>query len=175
MPLRNREPCADRGPARPCPIELMDERFRAFTDSLKPRFEALIAMPPARLGSLPRDIPKGGVYLFSEGSRHLYVGRTKRLISKRLCGHVSTAEDCPLAFRLAREATGATQARYSGEHTRGNLLLRADFRREYDAAKQRIKQMDIRWVHEPDPTRQALLEIYVAVVLQTPYNDFDPH
>jgi hypothetical protein len=33
--------------------------------------------------------------------------------------------------------------------------------------------MNIRWVHEPDPTKQAILEIYVSVVLDTPYNDLD--
>ena len=35
--------------------------------------------------------------------------------------------------------------------------------------------MDLRFVDEADPIRQALLEIYVAVVLGTPYNDFDTH
>jgi hypothetical protein len=34
--------------------------------------------------------------------------------------------------------------------------------------------MDVRYVEETDPQRQALLEIYVAVVLETPYNDFGP-
>src|SRR6266850_2922522 len=153
----------------------MDERFLDFTDSLQPKFLALLEMSPARLTALPRDIPTGGVYLFSERCQHLYVGRTKRRISARVCGHVNTADDCPFAFRLAREVTGITHAQYSGKHTRKNLLLRPDFRREYKLAKQRIRQMDVRWVHEPDPTRQALLEIYVSVVLQTPYNDFDTH
>ena len=35
--------------------------------------------------------------------------------------------------------------------------------------------MKIRFVEETDPVRQALLEIYVATVLETPYNDFDNH
>jgi hypothetical protein len=35
--------------------------------------------------------------------------------------------------------------------------------------------MDLRFVEESDPTRQALLEIYVAVTLKTPFNDFDNH
>jgi len=30
-------------------------------------------------------------------------------------------------------------------------------------------------VEETDPTRQALLEIYAATVLKTPFNDFDTH
>ena len=35
--------------------------------------------------------------------------------------------------------------------------------------------MQVRYVEEIDPLRQALLEIYVAVVLKTPYNDFNTH
>jgi hypothetical protein len=35
--------------------------------------------------------------------------------------------------------------------------------------------MELRYVEEPDPLRQALLEIYVAVVLRTPHNNFETH
>jgi hypothetical protein len=35
--------------------------------------------------------------------------------------------------------------------------------------------MDVRYVEETDALRQALLEIYVSIVLKTPYNDFDTH
>jgi hypothetical protein len=34
---------------------------------------------------------------------------------------------------------------------------------------------DIRYVEEAEPNRQALLEIYVAVALDTPFNDFKNH
>jgi hypothetical protein len=50
-----------------------------------------------------------------------------------------------------------------------------DFKSAFDKAKKRITSMDIRFVEESDPTRQALLEIYTATVLKTPYNDFDNH
>ena len=35
--------------------------------------------------------------------------------------------------------------------------------------------VDFRCVEEVDPVRQCLLEVYCAVVLQTPYSDFDNH
>ena len=35
--------------------------------------------------------------------------------------------------------------------------------------------MNVRYVHEKDPVRQALLEIYVAVATEAKYNDFDTH
>jgi hypothetical protein len=42
-------------------------------------------------------------------------------------------------------------------------------------SKARVRNMDLRYVEEADPTRQALLEIYASVVLRTMYNDFDTH
>lgn len=50
-----------------------------------------------------------------------------------------------------------------------------EFVKAFDAAKARIRDMSLRFVEESDPIRQALLEIYTAVVLDTPYNDFDTH
>jgi hypothetical protein len=41
--------------------------------------------------------------------------------------------------------------------------------------KDRIRAMDFRAVEETDQTRQTLLEVYCAVVLETPYNDFGTH
>ena len=55
-------------------------------------------------------------------------------------------------------------ASYRGQNTRKELLKDEAFRRAYEAAKARIKKMDARWVSEPDPLKQCLLEVYVAVV-----------
>jgi hypothetical protein len=41
--------------------------------------------------------------------------------------------------------------------------------------KARLRQMSVRFVEEADATRQCLLEVYVAVVLEARYNDFDNH
>jgi len=49
------------------------------------------------------------------------------------------------------------------------------FRGAFHAAKARIRAMDYRFVGESDQTCQALLEIYCAVALATPYNDFGTH
>jgi len=80
------------------------------------------------------------------------------------------------AFRLAREATENVKATYKkGEGSRAALMEDARFVTAFEAAKYNIRNMDLRFVEETDPVRQALLEIYVAVVLKTPYNDFDNH
>ncbi len=133
-------------------------------------------MPPRTVDSLSSaNTPVGGVYLFSEGDKHYYAGRTQQTIAKRVKGHVSGAKDCPLAFRLARQNTQNTQPAYSGEKVRSKLLKDSAFSSAYQQAKDHIKRMDVRFVQESDPIRQALLEIYVAVVLGTEHNEFDTH
>jgi hypothetical protein len=61
----------------------MNEKFRAHVEAMDPSFKALLDMTPVRGSALPRDVPSRGIYLFSEGERHLYVGRSNR-IRKRL-------------------------------------------------------------------------------------------
>jgi hypothetical protein len=55
------------------------------------------------------------------------------------------------------------------------LMQDPEFSAAFDRAKARIRDMDIRFVSEPDSLRQSLLEIYAAVTLKTPFNDFDTH
>lgn len=155
----------------------MNETFRTHVEALHPSFSRLIAMAPVTVASLPRAMPTRAVYLFSEGDNHLYVGRTNRLRprllehGRRSSGHNSA----PFAFLLAREATGKTTATYQTNGSRRGLEADPLFAAAFTAAKLRVRAMDIRFVEESDPMRQALLEMYVAVALQTPYNDFDTH
>lgn len=156
----------------------MDERFRQLVDGLHPKFERLLAMPPVAYAALPRTMPERGIYLFSEGDRHLYVGRTNR-IRKRLQNHCrpsGTHFTATFAFRIAREVTNRMTASYAKQGSRGDLVkTEPAFAAAFVAAKSRVASLDIRFVEEADPVRQALLEIYVATVLRTPYNDFDNH
>ncbi len=152
----------------------MDRKFKDLVDGLQQKYEALIGMTPVTVDTAPIDTPKGGVYLFSEGSRNLYAGRTKKLIRERLKDHVSTADDCPFAWRLTREKTGK-KATYKIKGSRNELLKDPEFKAEYENSKARIRKMDVRYVGEADPLRQTLLEIYVAVVSEAKYNDFDTH
>jgi hypothetical protein len=59
----------------------VDPKFAALVETLASKLEALLAMPPLGYGTLSRDMPQSGVYLFTEAGRHLYVGR-----SNALCG-----------------------------------------------------------------------------------------
>jgi hypothetical protein len=152
----------------------MHERFRMMVEALHPSYNKLLAMQPVPAAEVQLDTPCGGVYLFSEGGVHLYAGRTKRPLGRRIRDHFGSAPDCPLAWLLTRESTGR-KASYKREGSRKVLLQDPTFRAEYDAAKLRIRAMSVRWVVEADPTTQALLEIYVAVATGARYNDFDTH
>ena len=135
-------------------------------------------MTPVTPVTLATKMPRRGVYLLSEGDNHLYVGRSND-IRKRIGRHSrpgATHRMASFAFRLAREATGNLKATYKkGEGSRAGLMEDTKFVAEFESAKDRIRKMNLRFVEEVDPVRQALLEIYVAVVLNTPYNDFDNH
>lgn len=151
--------------------------FREYIESLEPSFQKLLNMNPVTVATLPREIPMSGIYLFSEDSVHLYVGRTNT-IRKRLQSHCrpsSGHNSATFAFRLTREITGITQATYVAKGSRADLETHPTFGPEFIAQKQRVRQMQVRYVSEPDPMRQALLEMYVSVSLGTPHNDFDNH
>jgi len=153
----------------------MNPQFADLIEGLHSKYESLMAMIPITVDTAPNDTPKGGIYLFSSAGSHLYVGRTKRSIRDRLKDHVSTADDCPFAWHLAREATGNMVASYKSHGSRKHLLSQSGFRDAYDKAKQEIREMQVRYVGEPDPLKQALLEIYVAVATEAKHNDFDTH
>ena len=156
---------------------LMNDNFRAHIETMQPSFESLLDMCPVTVSSLSRDVPSRGIYLFSEGERHLYVGRSNR-IRKRLQAHCrpgSGHNSATLAFRIAREETGFTIATYSPKGSRAELERDPLFSSVFIKAKARIRDMDVRYVEEADLMRQAILEMYVALSLETPYNDFDNH
>ena len=156
----------------------MDSKFVSHVESLRPKLETLLTMPPVKPTHLPPRMPKAGVYVLSEAGRHLYVGRSND-IRGRIGRHSrpgATHRMAAFAFRLAREATGNLRASYKkGEGSRAGLMENPVFVGAFTSAKARICRMELRYVEEADPVRQTLLEVYVAVVLDAKYNDFDNH
>jgi GIY-YIG catalytic domain len=155
----------------------MDARFKPYVEHLQDKFVALSSMTPVQPLNLPMSVCQKGVYLLTEDNRHLYVGRSNSL-HRRIRNHCSASageNKAVFAFRLAREATGKLKAVYKkvAGGTRKELMLDPIFVDSFRKAKERIGAMQVRFVGEEDPVRQALLEVYVAVVLGTPYNDFN--
>jgi len=126
-----------------------------------------------------------GVYLFTEGSRHLYVGRcglTERAEKKgrghsnfrtRLAGHTrpsSGHNQATFAWRLTVEAV---EGRFAGLPTSRAELERDDrFKREFIRQKQRVTAMDFRVVTITDNFESYVFEPYAALMLKTPYNSW---
>ena len=154
----------------------MDPKFAALIELLAPKLEKLLAMQPLTYGALPRDMPKSGIYLFTEAGRHLYVGRSNGLRGRhgRHCRPGATHRQAAFAFQLARNATGRTTASYrAGEGSRAGLMLDlVPF-----AAGVRGRQgahsgdgIPIRRGSRPEPAGAARDQC-PSVVLATPYND----
>lgn len=152
----------------------MNSRFATYISELDAKWQELKKMPPVIAEEIPRQTPMGGIYLFSEGGKNLYAGRTKRRISERVRNHF-TGRDCPFAFLLARVATGRTTATYTQEGSRKALMKNRKFKKAYEDARKRIRKMKIRYVCEPHPVKNALLEIYVATAARASHNSFRPH
>jgi hypothetical protein len=155
----------------------MHHSFKNFTDMLHPKYERLMEMQPCT-APLPPHVKGSGVYMFSEDGVHLYVGRTRNVRTRygQHCRPSSKHNNAPFAFKLAREETGFLKSTYRpGDTTRIGLLTNEAFSASFANALRRIGQMEFRFVEEADPTRQCLLELYVSIVMRTPYNDFDTH
>ena len=158
---------------------MFSPEFTDLVEGLPASMDALMSMQPVTLDTLPprRDMPKSGIYLWTEGGDHSYVGRARR-IRERLQEHAresSGHNQASFAFLLARESTGRVAASYSTSGSRNELLLYADFMTAFREAKARLRCMELRFVEEAHPIRQCLLEVYVAVTLKARYNDFDSH
>ena len=156
----------------------MHARFLAVISTLDQKLAELLACEPLKFGQLPLDMPTAGVYLFCENDHFLYVGRSNRLRARYFlhCRQGSKQNQASFAYRLAREILGINRASYkAGPSSRAGLAATDTFVEVFTAAKSRIRDMEYRYVEEVDQTRQALLEAYCAIVLETPYNDFDTH
>lgn len=151
----------------------MDTVFQKHVKRVGERFDLLMSSPVLRYPLGAVAIPKAGVYLFSEGQRHLYVGRADDLRTRlnqhqRESSHASTAA---FAARMAREECRIKRD-YGPKHKR---VIPKNWDSTFSKAKARIRTMNIRVVGEDHPDCQALLEICAAVNLKTPYNDFGNH
>lgn len=155
----------------------MNRKFAALVELLEPAFQKLINMQPVNAENLPRAMPRQGIYLFSDREKHLYVGRSNNIRSRigLHCRPGSQHNQATFAFRMARHQTGRTEAAYTASGSRSELVKDVEFGPMFVTCKARIRKLDLCFVEEHDPTRQALLEIYAATVLETPFNDFENH
>jgi hypothetical protein len=155
----------------------VNQRFTEALSKLEPKLLELLSFPPIFPVNLPSNLPSAGVYLFTEFGRHLYVGRSNDL-RFRLQVHTrksAATNQAAFAYRLAKELAGIQKVSYKKLKPEEDWSLMEPFLSAFPASKERIRKMELRVVAEADPVTQMLLEAYVAVELETPYNDFDNH
>jgi hypothetical protein len=150
----------------------MNDQFREAVESLHPKFERLIGGDPYTKGA---TLPKQGVYLFCENGLPLYVGRSNN-IPQRYQNHTglgSGTNQAALAALIARRETRRPVDYRKGAKQR--MLADEKFMNAFRQAQHRVRVMKFQAVEEFDQTRQTLLEVYCAITLKTPYNDFGTH
>ena len=125
----------------------MHQQFALFVEGLHPSFERLVEMDPCSNGSLPTAMPASGVYLFSEGERHLYVGRSRN-IRRRYRLHTRPSaphNQAGFAFLLAKEELSIGEPSYKADElSRKGLSKNADFMRAFQEEKKRVKEREFR-------------------------------
>ena len=150
------------------------------------KFDSIVASLPKTLGkllaspALSRDnlgvLPERGIYLFFEDSEPIYVGRSNRL-RKRILEHgqqSSTHNSATFAFNLALKA-GVDRGFNFPPMSRERLQRDPKFCSLYLEAKECVREMMVRVVEVADPIEQTLFEVYAALTLETPFNEFENH
>ncbi len=150
-------------------------KFDSIVASLPKTLEKLLASP-----ALNRDnigvLPERGIYLFFEDNEPIYAGRSNRL-RKRILEHgrqSSMHNSATLAFNIALKASKDLGFNFP-QMSRERLQHDPEFRPYYLEAKERVSEMMVRVVEVADPIEQTLFEVYAALALGTPFNEFENH
>jgi len=121
-------------------------------------------------------LPRKGVYVFYEGEKPMYVGRTNSM-SRRLQRHGNPSSghnSATFAFIIAKRE--AVKRGMNVRMSRSQLEVARAFTKLYLKAKTRVAKMPVRVIEINDPIVQTLFEVYVAMCLDTKeYNNFDTH
>jgi predicted GIY-YIG superfamily endonuclease len=146
-------------------------RFDDAVAAMPGLLQRLTTTPAQIAANLPAGMPRAGVYILSEGDRHLYVGRSRRL-RERIRDHSrNDVKKAAFAVILAREETGIV-ANYRRGEGRDVLLTNSTFRTAFDTARHSIAQMHVRYIEIEDDIWQCMFEMFAAERLHARYSDF---
>jgi hypothetical protein len=133
------------------------------------RLKSSEALSRNRLKEL-RSFPEKGVYVFYEGKRPVYVGRSNRM-KERIYEYGRPGTDmrgASFPVLIVRKKTGDSRPLHE-------LMEDKKVMDEFSMAKKQIARMIVRVVEIEDQVTQAVFEIFAAVNLKTKYNDFSTH
>ena len=123
--------------------------------------------------ALRHNLPaRKGVYVLYEQGKPMYVGRSDNL-ADRLLEHgrpSGDSETATFAFNIAKQdfPGPASMSRKDLQRSKG-------FKPLFDAAKERVRKMQVRVVDVEDSIEQSILEVYAHMALDTPFNSFENH
>jgi len=150
------------------------DSFNKFIQRMPELLQSLEESEAFEITNITQIIPKSGVYVFYENNRPMYVGRSNNMRSRLLQhGRESSGHNqATFAFILAKEQMNVDK---KGPITRKELESASGFKQSFYEARHRVRGMKIRLIGIDDQITQALFEIYAALALDTPYNDFGTH
>jgi hypothetical protein len=148
--------------------------FSKLVARMEPLFDELMASKVIRVSSLREFPDKPAIYLLSEGSERLYVGRARSL-QKRMRQHSSRSHySASFAFKLAR-IKECRASDYTQKNSAKTLMNEPQFLGTFLDMVRRVQNMDAHYVEEPDDKVQYLFEMYATLALNVPYCDFSTH
>ena len=152
----------------------MNEELRSLLAQMEPLPLKLKASPKETFATRTK-IPDRGVYVFYEGEKALYVGRSNQ-IWERIRTHGrngATHNQATFAFRLlAKEYS--LDIGHSAPANRSQIA--EEYAAEFREQKQRVRSMMIRAVAITDDTASYFFEAYAILALGTTgFNKFEPH
>jgi hypothetical protein len=152
-------------------------RFRQIEQQLPDLLQALLDCKGHRRAVRPAVPHEAGVYLFTEGGCHRYVGRTRNC-NRRLGEHTrpkAKENSASFAFNIAKRA--AIEAGLQIVGTRAEVAAHPGFDQHFSAAKERVRAMEFRFVSINEPVVSTIFEVYAAIALKTEgdFNLFETH
>jgi len=152
----------------------VNAEFQATIELFPGYMRELLRYPPVSANEL-KNIPKQGIYIFYEDDKPIYVGRSRNL-SKRFKQHSQQSSDhnsATFAFKIAKQ--DAAKEKVEIKKTREILQVDPDFLPFFNKAKKRVSEMKIQVIDIENAVEQTLFEVYAALELKTPYNDWRTH
>lgn len=152
----------------------MNAEFQAIIELFPGYMKELLKSPPVPANEL-KNVPKQGIYVFYEDNKPIYVGRSKnfRQRFKQHSQMSSNHNSATFAFIIAKH--DAEKKNIDLNKTRDELQVDPDFLPFFKNAKERVSEMKIKVIDIENPIEQTLFEVYAALELKTPYNDWETH
>jgi GIY-YIG catalytic domain-containing protein len=119
---------------------------------------------------------KGGIYVFYESEKALYVGRTDN-VKQRIQLHTrpsSGSESATFAFNLAKAEHGVKN---EIKETRKELMKNEEFKKVFITHKSNVSNFRLKFIQIENDVLQTMFEPYLAIKLNTyPNNNtFENH